>query len=150
MPQLMNADDALEQILAQIPGPAAEQVSIDGASGRVLATDITAPIDLPPFPNSSFYGYAVRIADVQQAGTTLDVVMDIPAGKAPEKTIHVGQAARIMTGAPVPDGADAVIPVEKTNASWSHDGDAALEATVTLHEAVGSGVNIRPVGENIR
>ncbi|MEL7236195.1 MAG: gephyrin-like molybdotransferase Glp, partial [Chloroflexota bacterium] len=68
----------------------------------------------------------------------------------PDRTIEAGQAARIMTGAPVPDGADAIIPVEKTNGKWNHDADTALEPQVTLNDAVSAGANIRPVGENIR
>ena len=83
--------------------------------GLVLAADLVAPIPLPPFDNSAMDGYAVRAADVVDAPVTLPVAQDIPAGLTDVAPLEAGTAHRIMTGAPVPAGADAVIQVEHTD-----------------------------------
>lgn len=83
--------------------------------GRVLAEDVAADIDSPPFAKSMMDGYAVRAADAV-SGAELSVIEEIPAGKVPAKTVGPGQAARLFTGAPIPDGADAVVMQERTEA----------------------------------
>lgn len=154
MHNLMNVDDAIARILAQIKQLPAETVHLTESLGRVLADDIVSDINLPPFDNSAMDGFAVKAVDSQGASkdapTRLHVVMDIPAGYAPRKTLETGQAARIMTGAPIPEGADAVIPVEDTDADFSALGDGKLPETVALYKAVGKGASIRKIGENIR
>lgn len=146
MSQLLDVDDALNQILTQIQQPTIETTPTEYALGRVLAEDIVAAIDLPPFPNAAMDGYAVRSADVTAPNVRLRVTLDIPAGVAPTKSLQTGEAARIMTGAPVPQGADAVIPVEKTDADWNHD---TPTETVEIQAIARPGQNIRPTGENI-
>ncbi len=150
MTPLLNPDDAIQQILAQIHDPTPTETPIADADNRVLAADIIAEIDLPPFANSSVDGYAVLSADAQTVPTTLAVVMDIPAGVAPPHALQPRQAARIMTGAPLPEGADAVIPVEQTNHDWRSDATEPLAETVTIQQSADPGDNVRPVGENIQ
>src|SRR4051812_40384794 len=119
---LLNVDDALNQILATIKPLSDETVDLADALGRIIAQDVVAESNLPPFPNSSMDGFALRAEDIAAASehnpVMLHVVMDIPAGATPSGHIGVGEAARIMTGAPLPQGTDAVIPVESTDAEW--------------------------------
>ncbi len=108
------------------------QVPLAEASGRVLADDLLAPGPLPAFANSSMDGYAVRAADVADASeahpAVLPVTTDVPAGAANLVALEPGTAQRIMTGAPVPPGADAVVPVEATDRGRSRLGAASWRA----------------------
>src|SRR5438105_3986243 len=83
------------------------------ALGRVLAEDIASDLDMPPFDKAMMDGYAVRAADLHGGSRELEVIEEITAGRTPTKTVGDGQAARIMTGAPIPAGADAVVMVER-------------------------------------
>lgn len=155
MADLLSVDDALEQILANFAALPAEQVDLMSGLGRVLAADVRSEINLPPFANSSMDGYAVRAGDTVGASrdtpARLRVSMDIPAGTAPEGTLQAGEAARIMTGAPMPAGADAVIPVEQTDqyGAWQPGADTALSDHLHLHSSVKLGDNVRQPGEDI-
>lgn len=111
----------LERVLATVgPLRRVDTVRLADAAGRTLAASVDARVDLPGFDNSAMDGYAVRRADVAAAASdapvVLDVVADLPAGSAADVIVGPGQAARIMTGAPIPAGADAVVPVERTDA----------------------------------
>jgi molybdopterin molybdotransferase len=108
--------------------------------GLVLAQDVVAPIPLPPFDNSAMDGYAVRAADVADAPVELPVAQDIPAGLVEVAPLLPGTAHRIMTGAPVPEGADAVIQVEETDGGTS---------TVRLLTPVPVGTNIRRAADDV-
>ncbi|WP_408596655.1 gephyrin-like molybdotransferase Glp [Limnohabitans sp.] len=111
-PALLSLDEALPQLLAHAkPLSGVQRVSTFEADGRVLAQDVTAGLQVPPQDNSSMDGYAVRASDCLQAGALLRVTQRIPAGTqgAP---LGVGEAARIFTGAPIPEGADAVVMQE--------------------------------------
>lgn len=114
------------------------------AQGLALADDVTAPLSLPVFDNSAMDGYAVRAEDVASATAEhpvkLPVAEDIPAGRTDTLTLAPGTAHRIMTGAPVPQGATAVVPVENT--------DAGTE-TVAIYAAAGRGRHIRRAGEDV-
>lgn len=151
MPDLLNTADALRHILADFQPLPPENIPIADTLNRVLAEPIYATTALPPFANSSMDGFAVRAQDL--TGATLDepvqlpVVMDIPAGHAPSEGLKPHTAARIMTGAPLPEGADAVIPMEDTDAAWAV-GDAA-PTRVSCFQAVQKGSNVRPIGEDI-
>jgi len=116
MDVVVTVEKALEIVLAHTPTLPAELALIDGALGRVLAEDVTADHDLPPFDRSAMDGYAVRAADATSAPTVLDVVAQVRAGQSFDGRLAAGQAVQVMTGAPVPTGATAVIPVEKTRA----------------------------------
>lgn len=153
MADLLNVDDALEQILSQIMPLSSETVTITAALKRVLAHDVQAAENLPPFANSSMDGFALRAADIATASTEspaqLQAVMDIPAGVAPSRTIEAGEAARIMTGAPMPDGADAVVPVEDTDIDWQAGENTALPDHVRIFRSVKAGDYVRPAGESV-
>ena len=153
MNPLLNVDKALDNILADMNTLEAETVSLPEAFDRVLAEDIVSPIDLPPFDNSAMDGYALRHEDSagasQSRPATLAVTMDIMAGSAPDSQLESGQAARIMTGAPIPPGATAVIPVEDTDDDWSKGEDSPLPPEVRIHRSLRCGENIRRAGENV-
>ena len=114
---MLSVSEALERLLSTLTPVEMELVPLKGAAGRVISEEIKSDIDLPLFTNSSMDGFALRAEDVQGANpdnpVTLSIVEDIPAGKKPVKEIAENQASRIMTGAPVPRGADAVIPIER-------------------------------------
>lgn len=152
MADLLSVDDALTRILTHFKRLPAESVPLAEAYLRVLAEDVIAEHDVPHFANSSMDGYALRAADVtaatKESPTHLRVTMDIPAGKAPEGTLQPGEAARIMTGAAVPDGADAVVPIEDTDATWAAGDAIALPGDVGVQKAVQAGDNVRQPGEN--
>lgn len=140
---------------------------VTAALGRVCAEDISAPIALPGFDNSAMDGYAVRAADVATAADApvyLPVTEDIPAGRTDRLTLAPGTAHRIMTGAPLPEGADAIVPVEATDAgsaaSGSFNTDAGSAASgsfgtdgrtdiVTINAASSAGRHIRRAGSDI-
>jgi molybdopterin molybdotransferase len=125
---------------------------LEQAPGRVLAAEVRATSDLPPFDNSSVDGFAVRAEDVamatKQHPLRLPVVGDIPAGTAPAFRIEAGRAARIMTGAPLPPGADAVVMVEDTDFDNRAAGIAAPE-TVSIYRAVETGAYVRAQGSDL-
>ncbi|TWP43331.1 molybdopterin molybdotransferase MoeA [Lentzea tibetensis] len=118
-----------------------DRLPLASCLGLVLAEDAVAPISLPPFDNSAMDGYAVRAADVAAAPVELPVADDIPAGKTDVVPLEPGTAHRIMTGAPMPPGADAVIQVELTDAGTSR---------VTLNASVPAGQNVRRTADDVR
>ncbi|NJD90028.1 MAG: molybdopterin molybdotransferase MoeA, partial [Geobacter sp.] len=117
-----------------------ERVSLIDAVGRVIAEDITAPWDMPLCDNSAMDGYAVRAADCTAGSVSLKVIGYIPAGGEICCVVLAGCAIRIMTGAPVPPGCDAVVPVEET--------DGGID-TVVIHEPVRLRQHIRFSGEDV-
>ncbi|HVO69439.1 MAG TPA: gephyrin-like molybdotransferase Glp [Aggregatilineaceae bacterium] len=151
---LLTVDEVLQHILSRISALPAEEVPTPQALGRTLAEDIVASTTVPPFANSSMDGYAVRAADVATASpespARLPVVMDIPAGATPGHAVGPREAARIMTGAPMPQGADAVIPVEQTDDHWTSGGDTPLPEQVTVYRAARPWQHVRPAGEDVR
>lgn len=142
-----SVEAAISQILAPIRPLSAEDIPINEALGRILAKPIYAGHNLPPFANSSMDGFAVIGSDVQAPPTTLKVIEDIPAGHDPQHTLKTGQAARIMTGAPLPPGADTVVPVEDTNLEEMTE---ALPSTVTIYTPIAPRSNIRVAGEDVQ
>ena len=151
---MLSVDEALQHILRDLQPLPVELAPLDECLGRVLAEDLIAAIDLPPFANSSMDGFALRAADLHgacaDAPVQLEVVMDIPAGAAPEGSLGTGQAARIMTGAPLPAGADAIVPVEQTDADWTSAENCAMARQVAVMTQVAPGDYVRHVGENVR
>ncbi|TMC71962.1 MAG: molybdopterin molybdotransferase MoeA [Chloroflexi bacterium] len=137
----MSADDALARILAGVPALPSVDVPLLDSLGLVLAEDIAADRDVPPFRNSAMDGYAVRGDDVASAPARLRVVGEIAAGSFPDRSVGPGEAMRIMTGAPMPDGADTVVRVEDT--------DNASDI-VTITEATPTGLSTRQAGEDLR
>jgi len=150
---LLSVEQARERILSRFQPVTTETLSLTGCSNRVLAQDISAANDLAPFDNSSMDGFAVRAADVAEAATasprSLRVVVDIPAGSHSKISLAPGEAARIMTGAPIPEGADAVVPVEDTNFD-NRDAGTPAPNEVQIFRAAKVGANRRPRGMDIR
>lgn len=119
----------------------AEAVALADAAGRVLAGDVVATEDVPPFANSAMDGFAVRSKDVAKAGALLTIVDDVPAGHEASVPVGKGQAIKIMTGAPMPKGADAILRVE----------DSVEEAgKVWAKNAVAKGTSVRGAGGDVR
>jgi molybdopterin molybdotransferase len=154
MNNLLSVDEALKRLLPDFQRLTSEIVALETAYGRTLADDVIASHDLPPFANSSMDGYAVRAEDVAAASSDtpvrLRVAYDIPAGSVPTQPVQSGEVARIMTGAPLPPGADAVVPVEQTDTPWRAGDDVALAETVAIFKAARAGVNVRLPGEDVR
>lgn len=151
---LLSVEEALDRILPDFAPLPAEQIALESALDRILATDIIAEVSLPPFANSSMDGFAVRSGDIADAAADrpvqLMLVEDIPAGKVPQRRVEQGQAARIMTGAQMPDGADTVVPVEATDQQFRGGDAGALPEMVTVFKSSRAGDYVRPVGEDIR
>ncbi len=152
---LLTVREAQEKILAVIHPVEPTIIALERAAGRVLAGDIAAPFDFPIFDNSSMDGFAVRAADTspaapaRSASLTLRVVADIAAGSSPARRLGRSEAARIMTGAPLPGGADAIIPVEDTDFKMRDAGAPAPEQ-VTIMRPARTGENVRPRGEDFK
>ena len=154
MPWLLamySVTEARERILSHFQSTPQESIPLIECANRVLAADISAAHDLPPFDNSSMDGFAIHSADSTNAdaqGITLKVVADIPAGSVPTVTLAAGETARIMTGAQLPKGADAVIPVEDTDFHVRDAGTVAPQ-TVSFSRIVKAGENVRPRGMDL-
>jgi molybdopterin molybdotransferase len=129
------------RVIADLLSPTPlEMTELTHADGLVLGEDLVATVDLPPFENSAMDGYAVRAADITALPVTLPVSQDIPAGRTDTAPLLAGTAARIMTGAPLPIGADVIVQVERT------DGGAD---SVRIDSAPAPGVHIRTRGEDV-
>jgi molybdopterin molybdotransferase len=142
---LKSVDQHLTDILDTVAAIQPLDLQLLDAHGCILAEPVVADVDLPRFDNSSMDGYAVRLADVSSAGddapVQLPVVGDIAAGSPPTYTVQPGMSVRIMTGAPMPPGAEAVVPVE-----WTDGGIA----TVTIRRAPTEGQFVRRRGEDVQ
>ena len=142
---LLTVNEALAHILEFFAPLPAERVPLLESLDRVLAEDVRAPQDIPPFTNSAMDGFAVRSADVVGASPAqpvqLRVIGQIAAGDAPAVCVQPGTAVRIMTGAPLPEGADAVVRFELTESSAN---------SVLVCAAAAPGENVRPAGEDVR
>jgi molybdenum cofactor synthesis domain-containing protein len=135
-------EEARAYVLDRVRAGAPQPVPVDDALGLVLARDVVSPEAVPPFPNTAMDGFAVRAADTAAAPAKLTVVGTLAAGAAPGTAVGRGEAIRIMTGAPMPPGADAVIMVELTE----YDESAGI---VLVQQAVPVGNHIRPAGEDL-
>src|SRR5579862_9531039 len=134
---MISVKEALARLLAPLSVLPSEQVSIADAMGRVLAEDVAARRTQPPFAVSAMDGYAVRAADVAAVPANLRIVAEIPAGAGFGGRLGKGEAARIFTGAPLPEGADAIVIQEDTE----RDGD-----TVRIIEGAPPGRYVRRAG----
>jgi molybdopterin molybdotransferase len=137
---MISVEEARKTILAKINVLPAEKVFITETTGRCLAEDIISGIDVPPWDNSAMDGYAVCINDIESVPAKLSVSQDIPAGVIPLK-LKEGTSARIMTGAPVPEGADAVVMREDTEET---------QEWIVIKKKPGKNENIRFKGEDIK
>jgi molybdopterin molybdotransferase len=135
--ELLTIEDALERIVERARLVPAETVAVSDAAGRVLRQPVAASVDLPPFPSSAMDGFAVRAAD---APGELPVAFRVAAGTAPPGPLPAGAAAGISTGGTVPEGADAVVPVELVHDRESH---------VAISDPVRVGQHVRPRGGDV-
>jgi len=149
MTETMTVEQARRLLLDRVKPTEVEHVALLDALDRILAKDLASDIDVAPFDNSAMDGFAVRAEDVTGASpdspVELTVIEDIPAGHAPQRTVGSGEASRIMTGAPVPQGADAVVMIEYSR-SFERDG----VTVVSLERAAAPSENVRRRGEEVR
>jgi len=140
---MIDYAEALRTVLERTPAAAGRcDVPLADALGRALAEDVFSDVDLPPFDRSGMDGFAIRAADLVRTPAALTVIGIVPAGGALGRPVGAGEAAEVMTGAPVPEGADAVVQVEWTSGFG--------EAKVTVERAVAPGDNVSPKGEILR
>ena len=151
--QLLSVAEALERLLAEFSPVGEEDAPLAQVVGRVSAEAIIASYDLPRFSNSSMDGFAVRAQDVisatQDSPVRLHVIADIAAGVHPNAVLQPGQCARIMTGAVIPDDANAVVPVEYTDFTHRNPGSPAPNS-IQVFAAVRQGAYVRRAGEDLR
>ncbi len=149
---LLSVEEALERVLALVSRLPAAEVGLLEADGLTLAEDVTSPFDIPGMDNSAMDGYAVRSADVVAASTdapvTLAVVGQVQAGALPTVPVEQGQAVRIMTGAPMPTGADAIVPWEFTDEPARRAAGGPITQIAITHP-VPEGEHLRPAGEDL-
>ena len=149
--RMLSVDEARERILAAIVPPPAESTPLLDALGLTLAEDLVSAVTLPPFPNSAMDGFAVRAADTSGAGPETPVVLSIvgesAAGSLPTIAVEPSTAVRIMTGAPIPQGADTVVRFEETDETERRPAD---RSSIGIRRAARPGENIRPAGEDLR
>ena len=150
MTQMISLEDYVTQVLEPLSPLEGGRLALGQAHGRVLAEDVTAAVPVPPWTNSAMDGYAVRAEDTTAASPLSPVVLpvtgDVPAGAAPQP-LAAGTAQRIMTGAMLPEGADAVVKVEDTDQA---PGPHPLPERVELHAEARPGLNVRHAGEDVR
>lgn len=138
--ELLDFNDALRIVLEHTQRLPVEWVTLADARGLALAEDLVAKFDTPPFDNSAMDGYAVRSADAE-VGRTFPVVDEAPAGRPARKSVGEGEAIKIFTGGVMPEGADAIVPVENTS-GWGE--------SFELHQETSAGANLRRAAEDVR
>jgi molybdopterin molybdotransferase len=145
---MLELEDALERVLALIPGPVSETVSLNEAHGRIATSQVASPIDLPVFDNSAMDGYAVRAADVASASPAAPVLLRlggrVAAGQSFTGEMAAGACIRVFTGSPLPHGADAVVMQEDTRVAPEKSED------ILVLDAAKSWENVRFRGEDIK
>ena len=148
----LNVEQACERVTASFQTLEAEEKLLLECMGQVLAEDIHSPLALPPFANSGMDGYALLHSDIAGAShenpSNLEVIGIVAAGSMPDKSVVPGTTIRIMTGAPVPDGADTIVPFEETDEVQRKREDKPLDQ-VTIFADMPPGCNVRPAGEDV-
>lgn len=142
---MITVEAALDHVARHVRPLAAERIAVGEALGRVLAEDVASDVDSPPHDKSIVDGYAVRSADLAQHPVTLTVLEEVVAGAVPSKPVTPGAATRIMTGAPVPDGADAIVMVEQTETLAGEP-----QRVIVRSPPLAAGRNILRLGASLR
>ena len=148
---MLEVEEAFSRIIDHFAPLDAVELPVLECLGLALAQDIHSPLDLPPLANSAMDGYAVLHADIERANEnppTLSVISAVAAGQVSQDTVSNGNAIRIMTGAPVPNGADTVVPFEETDELDRRGRGEPLDEIV-IHKALPLGSNVRPAGEDV-
>jgi molybdopterin molybdotransferase len=138
---VLTVEEALGQILSRATVLESESVDVGAALGRVLAEPVVSRREIPPWPNSSMDGYAIRAGDTLAGPARVRIAGRIAAGALPSRPLEAGETFRIFTGAPLPDGADAVVPQEDVEVDGDH---------VRVPGSVPKGAFVRPRGEDVR
>lgn len=138
---MIPLEDARARVLSALPDPDPIDVAVENAAGLVLAAPVTSPSTVPPFDNSAMDGYAVRFEDLDEMPTVLRVVADVAAGHVAEAVVSAGTAIKIMTGAPLPTGADTIVKVEDTEPG---------DGVVTIRSHPERGTSVRRAGGDVR
>lgn len=140
----LTVEEGLELLLEHSNPVSTQMIPVWQGNGRVLAQDVIARENIPPFDRSPLDGYAVRACDIvsasEESPVTLHIIEEVPAGHAPSKAVQKGEATKILTGAPIPEGADVVVKFEETE--FTKD-------SVTIRKGYKSGSNIVPTGEDV-
>jgi molybdenum cofactor synthesis domain-containing protein len=139
---VISVEEALAIVLRETPDLGSEEIPLEAALGRVLAQEVRSDVDLPPFDRAAMDGYALRAEDARAAPVVLKIVGEVRAGQLPQRAVARGEAIQIMTGAPLPPGASAVQPIEKTHLL---DGGRVL-----IESAVEPRQHIAPTGSEVR
>ncbi|WP_029149718.1 gephyrin-like molybdotransferase Glp [Microbacterium indicum] len=142
---MITVEEHLGRVLAAARPLPPETVPVETATGRTLAAPAFSRLDVPAFANSAMDGFAVRFDDLSSIPATLRVVADVPAGSAEDPRLGPGECARIMTGAPLPSDADAVVPFEQTAGGL----DDSLETAVVVARPAARGANVRGRAEDV-
>ncbi|MGB8362700.1 MAG: molybdopterin molybdenumtransferase MoeA, partial [Acidimicrobiia bacterium] len=137
---MRTIEEVRTEALSTVRPTGQERVALPELVGRVLAEDIVAPHDVPSFANSAMDGFAVRATDVAAPGAVLRIIEDVAAGQTSSRMVGEGEATRIMTGAPMPKGADTVVRVEDTS---EEDGKVRIETSPPI------GTSVRPPGGDV-
>lgn len=150
---MLSVEDAFERIMACFGSLEAEEKPLLECLGQVLAADVRSPLDLPPLANSGMDGYAVRQQDIEgatsQSPRQLAVIGTVAAGQVPAQTVAAGTAIRIMTGAPIPSGADTVVPFEETDEVERRKSGHSLDRIAIMADLPPL-CNVRPAGEDVQ
>lgn len=141
-----EAVQLIEQTVRPLPP---EAIPLERVAGRVLASDVTADIDSPPYDKSMMDGFALRSEDIADGVRRFDVIATIAAGDVPDCSVETGQCCRIMTGAPIPDGSDCVVVIEWTE-TREDEGRPVMTCEIPEGTPVPSGRHIIRLGENIQ
>ena len=150
---MLSVEEARERILSFFSVLEADDTPVLEALGQVLAEDVVAGFDIPPLANSAMDGYAVQSGSLKGASigapVALSVIGSVAAGELPTDRVAPGTAVRIMTGAPIPDGADAVVPFEDTDEADRRSSGADL-GRIAIRVEVEQGADIRPAGQDVK
>jgi molybdopterin molybdotransferase len=150
---MLSVEDAFDRIIGCFGPLEAEEKPILECLGQVLATDVRSPLDLPPLANSGMDGYAVRQEDIRGASSgsprKLSVIGTVAAGQVSTQTVTSGSAIRIMTGAPIPSGADTVVPFEETDEVERRKSGQPLNE-IAIRSELPPWCNVRPAGEDVK
>lgn len=152
---MLSVEEALEKVLEKMPVLEAEEKPLLGCLGQVLAEDVYSELNVPPLANSAMDGFAVQASNTKGASETrpkvLQVVGEVAAGATVRTQVKDGTAVRIMTGAPLPPGADAVVPFEETDEVQRKkaQGSSLLPGEISIFKEASPGTNVRPAGEDI-
>lgn len=150
---MLSVEEALERILGFFHPLEPEERPIPEALGQVLAEDVVSPLDIPPLDNSAMDGYAVQASSTagasRESPVLLRVVGSVAAGQLPQQEVTPGTAVRIMTGAPVPRGADAIVPFEDTDEVERRRSGRGL-SEIAIYIEVPPGAEVRPAGQDVR